>query len=335
MSKDEVPPLARAVFVQTLLDGDESAARAVAVGLRDRGVDVVDLIVDLIAPALEAVGLQWERATASVAVEHRATAIAEGVLQELIGRRDGHVATQGRVLLSGVEGEWHTMPGRMVAAVWRALRWDVCSLTPALPADDLAALVAVDEARIAAVSCALPANLLYAWQTIGVLRAAGHRVLVGGRAFDAYPEIAAVLGADVHCQDPLSGHEVLQRWVTLPDLAPRAATPLPGLVEVAAMWDQVPRLACDTQTLMEGFDDGWQPSRESYEDVMLLVRTALCSAALGAPQIFADHLRWYQDLLGANGLDPGMVAQLIAALDRVLPADAPAVRDVLLVTPGA
>lgn len=329
MVTDEVPALARAVFTEMLVDGDDRAALDVARGLRARGVTTVDLATHLVAPALEAVGRRWQQNTVSVAVEHRATAIAEGVLQELVAGADSRAVPLGRVLLTGVEGEWHTMPARIVAAVWRVLQWDVFALTPSLPADELTDLVRHDTSGIAAVSCSLPGNLLAAWQTIGVLRAAGLRVLVGGRAFDAHPGLAEQLGADAHRLDPLSGHEVLLAWTSLPPLPSRAAVALPGIQEVAEVWHQIPQMVPAIMTLAEELSGVRMPGPVLQEDLQLLVRTALSAAALNRTEVFTGHVVWYREVLAANRADPRTADVLVDALGRVLPADAERVRSVL------
>ena len=80
---------------EALLTGDESEARKIARRLVDEGATIVELIEQVISPPLLAIGQAWHDGNLTVWVEHRASAIIERALGDLLpnqrGRRRGTV----------------------------------------------------------------------------------------------------------------------------------------------------------------------------------------------------------------------------------------------------
>ena len=256
------------------------------------------------------------------------TAVTEAVIQILVAEAPV-LRADSRVLLTGPEGEWHMLPGRMVALVLRQLGWDVFQLTPGLPPEDLAALARAEPGHVAGISCSLPGNLIPAWQAISALRQAGFNVLAGGRAFDSYPGVAQVLGADRQERDPLRAHELLRDWAARPGPGPRPATLQRQWAPVASTWAAIERVVTDAAVLAADMEGVAMPGDVLRQDLTLMLMTAAAAALVGRHEILADHVAWYEELLPAAGRDPDPGPALLRSLGRVLPADADPVRDVL------
>lgn len=323
----DVPGVAVDLLVGLLVQGEAAGAEGLVRGLLRQGAPRTAVIAELLGPALANVGQQWQHGSISVAVEHRASSIAEAILSTVVteGARNGHGR---RVWLTGVEGEWHTLPTRLVAGVWRCLGWDVVALTPSLPAPELRLLAAADDTSLAGVSCSLAANLVPAWQAISVLRESRFRVIVGGRGFDALPEVSGVFGADAHFRDPVSASETLRDWSALQPPGPREPLLLGTWQDLRATWQALPRLVEDAVWVAQeigGVDLAVDVLRE---DLTLIARTGVAAALAGHAGVLTEHMRWYGTTLEASEVSPETPRALLAALERVLPASSP-VRDVL------
>ncbi len=118
--------------------GDERAARDVVDRLAEGGVSPVELCDELLAPVLRRIGDQWAAGTATVADEHRASAICERVLARLPTRR---TRVRGTAVVSTPAGEHHGLPALMAAIALRWDGWRVHHLASDIPASDLAAFL--------------------------------------------------------------------------------------------------------------------------------------------------------------------------------------------------
>jgi len=195
-------PLARKAAADRLrarlVVGDEAGAWAVLEEVLAAGASPADVYLEVITPALVAIGDGWVAGTVTVAEEHRAAVVASRV----VGRMGPQFARPGRkrgtVVIGGPAGEEHTLPGSLLADVLRGAGFDVVDLGANTPpvsfvesASQATRLVAVivgvsnlgNDAAVAATTDALRAGGIDA------------PVLVGGAAIED-AEHARRLGAD-------------------------------------------------------------------------------------------------------------------------------------------
>lgn len=320
---------AHAAYLAALAAGDSRRAVLVAVGLLDEGLAAVDVLVGLVAAAQEDVGAAWQDRRWTVAQEHRATAIAEEVVQAVcaIARRDAPTPVgEGHVVVASVEGEWHVLPGRLVSEVLRLQGFDVDFVGPSLPAEDLARFLGAHPPGVVALSCSMPMSLVGAWHTIAALRANGKTIVCGGRGFGPDGRWALALGADLWAPDIAAGAEHLRRAVRAPhgfprpDAVPRdvaaeitqAARQFPALVDAAA------GLAASRWPRLRGGDD---PIRDTRGMLTLALRSVLAAALVDDAQVVLDHVAWAQSVVASRLLPPSVVAESFMLVQAVLPAD--------------
>lgn len=315
----EIPRVAVDLLTGFLRAGDTLAAQQFIDTLLGGGAGRVEVIDGLLGPSLARIGQLWQEGGVSVAVEHRATNIVDALLRFTLSGVPAAVPGH-RVLLTGVEGEWHVMPARLVAGVWNCLGWDVVALTPSLPADDLRALAAAESTRVAGVSCSLVSNLVPAWQVISVLRDCGFRVVVGGRAFDAVLEVAEVLGADGHERDPVRASALLADWVEQAWLPSRPAARVQEWAQIETVWLQLPSLVEHAVVVAIELAGVTMPATVTRQDLSLIARTSCAAALTGRVELLSQHMSWYRELLELSGMDPATGQALLWSLDRVLPA---------------
>lgn len=296
--------------------------------LRTRGVPVGGLVRRLFDPALKRIGHMWQDRQITVADEHVATAITEECLNAAAAGIAPPVR-RGRVLLTVAEGEWHTLPLRMVALVWRELGWDVVAVSPSLPTEDLVAMAYDDPCTVGAVSCAMTSNLVGAWHCVAAMRLAGMRVVVGGGAFEAEPRLADRIGADAHAIDPVHAGETLVQWLReapLPSREPALKNVLP---EIDRVWTSLPRSVEDAIGLIPQLGPVDIKQDLLRDDLTLVARAATAAALVGAPEVLADHLDWYRSRSATRGDDGTVADTLVAALGRMLPPGSATVRHIM------
>jgi methanogenic corrinoid protein MtbC1 len=183
---------------------DSHHARAVVERALDQGADPGDLALDVLTPALHEFGRRWEHGDISVAHEHYATGITEGVLTA-VAMRMRRPPVGGRLaIVACPTGERHSLPARILGDFLEAAGWEVLVVGADTPSRDLLELVADEQPDVVCVSVTLPQHMEAAFEMLGALGTADPRPLlaVGGQAWDGNAAIADALGADLVIDDP-------------------------------------------------------------------------------------------------------------------------------------
>jgi MerR family transcriptional regulator, light-induced transcriptional regulator len=138
---------------EALRRGDERSAGELVDRLANGGVSPVELCDELLAPALRLIGEDWASGEATVADEHRATAICERLLARLPTRR---TRVRGTVVVATPAGEHHALPALMASIALRYDGWRVHHLSSDLPADELAAFLERERPDLLVLSTTMP-----------------------------------------------------------------------------------------------------------------------------------------------------------------------------------
>ncbi len=202
----------RADFDASLARTDQESAVALTVGLVEDGVRVEDVLLGLIAPAQVAVGARWESDEWSVAHEHAATHVSE-VCVTAVSRGTVTDGSAGEVVVACGDGEWHTLPARILSEVLRLRGFAVRFLGGHVPAAQLVADLHQNGPDVVALSCSLPTRLPQAHRQVEVCRLAGIPVLAGGPGFGPDGVWARTLGADLYAPGATQAADLLHhRW---------------------------------------------------------------------------------------------------------------------------
>ncbi|HEY2280528.1 MAG TPA: B12-binding domain-containing protein [Streptosporangiaceae bacterium] len=142
---DRVP-----ILMARMTAGDEAGAWRIVDDALASGMDATGIYLDLLVPALRAVGAAWADGMISIAGEHRASAVA----QRLIGRLGPQFARRGRkrgtVVTGGPAGEQHGLPGAIISDLLRGQGFEVIDLGANTPAASFAE-TAREASRLVAV----------------------------------------------------------------------------------------------------------------------------------------------------------------------------------------
>jgi methanogenic corrinoid protein MtbC1 len=189
-------------FVDALVRDDDERTEHLMHQLRQRGVSVSSLYIDLLTPAAREIGALWEQDR----VDFATATVSLGRLQRLMrhlspdfGREVAHPSNGRRVLLTQPDTEQHMFGLSMVAEFFRRDGWDVLGGVAGVGVDAVA-WVRRDWFDVAGFSIGVELSLPWLRDTIAAVRLASRNpslvVLVGGPLFSIHPEWAGEVGAD-------------------------------------------------------------------------------------------------------------------------------------------
>jgi methanogenic corrinoid protein MtbC1 len=192
------------VFLQAILAGQRHAAVRVAREAVQNGMSLQDLYVDVFQTSMYEVGARWEANRLTVAQEHIATAITQYVMAQIYQPPDEARADKGNILLTGVEGELHTVGAIMVGDLLELSGWRVRFLGSNLPAGTILSAVRESNPTHVAISTTMLFNVSTARQLIQAIREEFNNritILVGGAAFRTVPDLWRQVAADAFAPD--------------------------------------------------------------------------------------------------------------------------------------
>lgn len=215
-----MPPTPSSLIDRTarlLRQADHRALDDLVTALLADGRDAPSLLDGLLTPALRALGTALDGEdpgadTPRAAPARAQTAAAERVLARLVPAEPGR---RGRLVLATFPADPHRLPGRVAAQRLRHEGWQVDETAVVRGRTATGRRTGEDPVAVL-VSATLTAQLLACADTIRAIHIAGHRVLVGGRAFGTDGAAARAVGADGWSPDAAASGAVLDAWAADP-----------------------------------------------------------------------------------------------------------------------
>lgn len=319
-----VPPSALDRLLERVSGGDIEGARRLVLALVRHGVAPSALVEQLLAPAQVEVGERWYRGTWTIADEHAATAVTESCTAALPTSRNGP-----RVVVACPEGEWHTLPARLLSA---GASVQARVLGPGLPAGHLERYLASEQPDALALSCTMSTNLLRAVESIAAAHRAGVPVVAGGRAFGRDPRRALHLGADAWAATPSAlaavsaGLTSGERLVDVPHEAMLADAVPDELLQLvlerhAAVSPEVARMRPEQR-------------RHTLDDLRWVARHAAAALLCDDPSVLDDLVDWLDGLLTPRRVPRRVLADGLAYLADGLELETPQVAGLVRASAG-
>lgn len=205
-SPDEaVLGLTAQVFFQAITTGQRHAAVQIAREALRSGLSLRELYVDVFQPALYEVGRRWELNRLTVAQEHIATAITQYVMAQVYEAPDVRAsAAKGRIVLTGVEGELHSVGAVMVGDLLETSGFHVRFLGTNLPTGSILSVIRDVTPSHVGISATMLFNIGAVRQLIDAVRAEfsdSVAIVVGGAAFRTNPDLWRHVSADGYAAD--------------------------------------------------------------------------------------------------------------------------------------
>jgi methanogenic corrinoid protein MtbC1 len=172
-------------YFVNLLSGNRKEASKICHHFLEDGNSIKSLYELVMKPALYKVGLKWERNEITVASEHLATAITEGILNELYSQVIPDAYSGKKVVLACVEKEEHQVGIKMVADVFELNGWESYFLGTGFPTSELVKFMKEVQPKLLAISLSVYFNFKNLRNMIQVINAQfpDLPILVGGQAF--------------------------------------------------------------------------------------------------------------------------------------------------------
>ena len=286
----------------------------------ESGRPFTGLVTDVLAPVQAEIGERWQRSVLTAADEHAATAAVDTALATLaVTGNAGRPPERGSLAVVCAEGDWHTLPARMAAELWRWDGWDVIFLGGSLPPSDLGRWLASAEPDVLAVTCSMASFIPGVLRIAEASAGAGVPCVVGGRGLGTDGRRARAMGL---------------RWASTPaGLAAALDEPQPSVDR-----DDLDDRRRETQELEFGVDDVVRdaigaltdrfPAIRDYtprqmmhtsEDYTFILQFLAAAVLCDDPRLFTEFLAWLQTILTSRGLPPSVLPTSIAALGDVLP----------------
>jgi methanogenic corrinoid protein MtbC1 len=206
-------------YLVALLEGDRRRAADLLLQAAATGHRASELYVDVITPALEEVGRMWMTGEVSIADEHFITAAARETIAELRANYTRQSPHGKSVLAAGVAGNQHDVGLQMVADLFEIAGWRAINLGANVPVGEIVDAAASFSVDVVVLSAALTRHLPTVRKTILAVRercGSDVRILVGGGAFQAAPELGEQFGADAFTNTAVEACELANRLVGLP-----------------------------------------------------------------------------------------------------------------------
>lgn len=193
----------RAGYLGALRLGSSAQGQSVVNQALAREISPLDIYLEVVVPAQNALGKLWERGDITVAEEHLATQIT---LEQMARLRSGFRPRSNfglRAVMATLEGEPHELGSRVVADMLYLDGWEVDYLGPDTPVPDLVKFVSRREVALLGISITLRKGASVFKKLMAQLRTLKRPpvVLVGGAAFADDPDKALSLGADAFAKD--------------------------------------------------------------------------------------------------------------------------------------
>jgi len=175
-------------YLDFLLKGQRMACSQIVQQLLDRDIDITSLYTDLFQDSLYEVGRLWEYNKISVAREHLATAITEGMLN-LIYPRLFEASSNNKnknAVISCSANEYHQIGGKMAADIFELNGWDAHFLGANTPIYHLLEHVQETKPDLVGLSVSVYFNMPLFKTQLEAVRSDFSQVdiFVGGQAFN-------------------------------------------------------------------------------------------------------------------------------------------------------
>jgi methanogenic corrinoid protein MtbC1 len=172
-------------YLDALLVGNRQECTKIVQELLGGQIRIRDLYTDLFQKSLYQVGELWESNKITVAREHLATAITEGLLNLVYPELFKGERRQKKIVVSCAANEFHQIGGKMIADIFEINGWDAYFLGANTPADHMLAFIDDEKPDLAALSLSIYFNMPALKNALDAVHThfPNLDILVGGQAF--------------------------------------------------------------------------------------------------------------------------------------------------------
>ena len=170
-------------YLAFLLSGQRVECTRIVKELLSKQVPVRRLHVDLFQASMYEVGEMWAVNRISVATEHVASAITEGLLNIVFSSVSYQPRTGRKAIVAGIQPELHQLGSRIVADTLEICGWDSLYVGSNTPTGELLRMIHETRPDLVAISLTVYFNLCALQEAIEQIRREfpEQRIVVGGQ----------------------------------------------------------------------------------------------------------------------------------------------------------
>lgn len=209
VNREDIAELARIV-----IEHETSVASAYVEALRNQGVPIDAIFMELLAPTARLLGEMWKADQCCFTDVTIGMARLQQIVHELspeFERENAQAFDGRRIMLLAMPGEQHTLGIMLVEEYFRRFGWECSSIAPK-DLRDISRLVRAQHFDVVGLSAGSASVLASVPAAIQAIRKSSVNkavvVLVGGNVFLENPELASRVGADGMAED--GRHAILQ-----------------------------------------------------------------------------------------------------------------------------
>lgn len=170
-------------YLSHLLAGNKSDCRAIVEQLIEQEISVQELYTALFQASMYEVGHLWETHQISVAVEHLATAITEGLLHHTYPILFASERIGKSAIISCVPKEYHQIGAKLIADIFELNGWDSYFLGANTPAHSIIKMIDDKQPDLLGLSISLPTSKRWLEQMIETVQSSFPQldIIIGGQ----------------------------------------------------------------------------------------------------------------------------------------------------------
>ncbi|MDE5419582.1 cobalamin-dependent protein [Labilibaculum sp. DW002] len=192
-------------YLDAILEGDRLKCSTIVKDFLQQNPSIKDLYEKILKVSLYQVGELWEANKISVATEHIATAITEGILNELFMELTPIKKLNKKVVVACVENEHHQVGVKMVADIFEMQGWDSYFLGSGIPLSELIRYIKEVSPDIVAISLSIYFNYVNFTRMIKEIN-------------EEFPDIIIIVGGQAFSNKKNSLSDKLENLLYIPDL---------------------------------------------------------------------------------------------------------------------
>ncbi len=194
----------RRVYLESLLTGSRIECEKAVKDFRKGNHSIIELYENVFKTSLYKIGELWEYNKISVAVEHMATTITEGIMNELYPEIISLRRLSKKIVISCVENEAHQVGSKMVADIFEKNGWDTYYLGANTPINELNEFCNLTKPDLIGLSLSIYYNIPVLLMEITKIRQTSNvPILIGGQALKRKGQEVAGKFNDVYYMENL------------------------------------------------------------------------------------------------------------------------------------
>ncbi len=146
-------------YLQALKSGNRVHCTQIVQSLLEDNMPIPDLYQNFFQRGMYDIGVLWEKNQVSVAVEHIATAITEGLMAQVYPKLFDYPKNGHTVVVACISQEFHQIGAKMVADICELEGWDSFFVGANTPNDHLLSLIGEKSPELIALSVSLSISM--------------------------------------------------------------------------------------------------------------------------------------------------------------------------------